>query len=164
MGCRAGSQEKVMSLLITRDRSPVLLPSRDFWIRFSVCSGRRSSPSSFQKKPRQQVRLLGSRFVSRINELTFVKIVEKFRHIHLELSAINPLKFLFQPSHNGGRRASLFEHLPNLCPDRVHAEAKPLLDVEQHRSVLVNRLSDALRQLDWTFNFSVLHRSDLHNI
>src|SRR5207248_6401276 len=91
-----------------------------------------------------------------------MQFVQKIFYVHFKLTASDSFKFFFQAVRNCRRRVPLLQHLPNPCSYGIHAETEALVNIQQHRSILVNCLAYTFGQGDRTFRFSVLHRNVLH--
>src|SRR2546423_1906297 len=88
-----------------------------------------------------------------------MQFVQKIFYVHFKLTASDSFKFFFQAVRNCRWRVPLLQHLPNPCSYGIHAETEALVNIQQHRSILVNCLAYTFGQGDRTFRFSVLHRN-----
>lgn len=75
------------------------------------------------------------------------KLVHEIGNIR-EQSCARQAKFFFENVRNFIYGAPIFDHLPDPGSNRVQAETKTLLDIEQHGTVLIDGLSYSLRYFD----------------
>src|SRR5260370_8706340 len=75
------------------------------------------------------------------------KVVHELGNVREQLCA-RQAKFFFESVRNVIYGAPIFDHLPDPGSNRVQAETKTLLDIEQHGPVLIDGLSYSLRYFD----------------
>src|SRR5712691_10344515 len=81
------------------------------------------------------------------DQLHVFKLVHEIGNVREQLCA-RQAKFFFESVRNFVYGAPIFDHLPDPGSNRVQAETKTLLDIEQHGPVLIDGLSYSLRYFD----------------
>ena len=102
--------------------------------------GNRSTPTKQSGKKPAPVRGRGS--IS--DQLHVFKLVHEIGNVREQLCA-RQAKFFFESVRNFIYGAPIFDHLPDPGSNRVQAETKTLLDIEQHGAVLIDGLPHSLR-------------------
>ena len=105
--------------------------------------GNRSTPAKQSGKKPAPVR--GRGLIS--DQPHVFKLVHEIGNVREQLCA-RQAKFLFESVRNFVYGAPIFDHLPDPGSNRVQAETKTLLDIEQHGPVLIDGLSYSLRYFD----------------
>jgi hypothetical protein len=105
--------------------------------------GNRSTPAKQSGKKPAPVR--GRGLIS--DQPHVFKLVHELGNVREQLCA-RQAKFFFESVRNFIYGAPIFDHLPDPGSNRVQAETKTLLDIEQHGPVLIDGLSYSLRYFD----------------
>ena len=105
--------------------------------------GNRSTPTKQSGKKPAPVR--GRGLIS--DQPHVFKLVHELGNVREQLCA-RQAKFFFESVRNFIYGAPIFDHLPDPGSNRVQAETKTLLDIEQHGTVLIDGLSYSLRHFD----------------
>jgi hypothetical protein len=105
--------------------------------------GNRSTPAKQSGKKPAPVR--GRGLIS--DQPHVFKLVHEIGNVREQLCA-RQAKFFFESVRNFIYGAPIFDHLPDPGSNRVQAETKTLLDIEQHGPVLIDGLSYSLRYFD----------------
>jgi len=112
----------------------------------TICqSPLRNSSTSTKQSGKKPAPVRGRGLIS--DQPHVFKLVHEIGNVREQLCA-RQAKFFFESVRNFIYGAPIFDHLPDPGSNRVQAETKTLLDIEQHGTVLIDGLSYSLRYFD----------------